>query len=77
MSAAPLVPAVLLYYERCGVLQWYNTTAFKDDCSPVADAAEALRADRAACIVAADLPALLATLGVTAGETAGETGELS
>ena len=64
--------AVLLFYEG-GELQRYNTTAFEDACSPVSDAAAALRADRAACIVVTDLPALLRELGEseTAGDAAG------
>ena len=70
MNAVEPIDAVLLFYEG-GELHQVPTRAVEAVCSPVDAAITALRADKAAVVLAGDLPALLKALGE------GETAELS
>ena len=62
MNAANTVPAVLLYYDRDGHLQWAETNASPFDCDSVFLAGGNLAAGKPALVLADDADAALAEL---------------
>ena len=63
MIPADLAPAVLLYYDRDGHLQWAETNASPFDCDSAFHAADNLAAGKPALVLADDVDAVLAALG--------------
>ena len=62
MIPTDLAPAVLLYYDRAGHLQWAETNASPFDCDAVSGALYQLERGRPALVLADDAPAVLAEL---------------
>ena len=62
MIPADLAPAVLLYYDRDGHLQWAETNASPFDCDAVSGALYQLERGRPALVLADDAPAVLAEM---------------
>ena len=65
MIPTDMTPAVLLYYDRDGHLQWAETNASPFDCDAVSGALYQLERGRPALVLADDLDAV--TAGVEAG----------
>ena len=62
MIPTDMTPAVLLYYDRDGHLQWAETNASPFDCDAVSGALYQLERGRPALVLADDAPAVLAEM---------------
>ena len=62
MIPTDMTPAVLLYYDRDGHLQWAETNASPFDCDAVSGALYQLERGRPALVLADDADAALAEL---------------
>ena len=62
MIPTDMTPAVLLYYDRDGHLQWAETNASPFDCDAVSGALYQLERGRPALVLADDASAVLAQL---------------